>query len=52
MNAKIKLRGLHLAAVIAAVPLAFTAVLPSAQQLRPAAPQADPDGDQAAAGIS
>jgi phospholipase C len=32
MNAKTKLRGLYLAAVIAAVPLAFTAVLPSAQQ--------------------
>ena len=32
MNVKTKLRGLHLAAVIAAVPLACTAVLPSAQQ--------------------
>lgn len=32
MDAKTKLRGVHLAAVVAVVPLAFTAVLPSAQQ--------------------
>src|SRR6516165_9006989 len=32
MNAKTKLRAFHLAAVIGAVPLAFTAMLPSAQQ--------------------
>ena len=32
MNAKTKLRAFHLAAVMGAVPLAFTAMLPSAQQ--------------------
>ena len=91
MNAKTTLRAFHLAAVIGAVPLAFTAMLPSAQQapkpgassyqsdrgsstrstshavraaasrsafpiqhaqLQSAAPQADPDGDQAAADVS